>query len=98
MENLIVEEINGKRHTLSNKKSGKKYVFFLTFFDCEVSVGDIIAIHKELLDPSYDEFSNEYRFGPLDEPYGRKVEGPEHLDFIAIKTQDKIIPLKRFFG
>ena len=98
MENFIIKQIDGNKFTLLNKKNNKVYELKLTFFDVEVKIGDVIAIHKELLDPSYDEFSNEYRFGPLDEPYGRKVEGPEHMDFIAVKTQDKIIPLKRFFG
>lgn len=98
MENLIIKQIDGNKFTLLNKKNNKVYNFKLTFFDVKVNVGDVIAIHKELLDPNYEEYSKIYRFGPLDEPYGRNVEGPEHLDFIAIKTQDKIIPLKRFFG
>ena len=47
-------------------------------------MGDVIAIHKEQLDPNYEEYSKELYFGGLDKPYGRAVKDKDHLDFIAI--------------
>lgn len=78
----------------------KEYEFNITFYDLEspLKVGDSILIHKELLDPNYIEYSKHYMFGPLDQPYGRKVLNEEHRDAIVIKSGDKTIMYKRFFG
>ena len=100
MENLKVVKIERDKYTLKNIKTKAEYNFSITFFGLkqDVAVGDVIAIHKELLDPTYVEYSTQYYFGPLNEVYGRKVTSKDDIDFIAIKTKNDIIKLKRFFG
>ena len=100
MEKLVISKIENGEYTLVNLQSKKEYTFYLKFFslESEVKVGTMLLLHEELLDPNYEEYSDEYYFGPIDEKYGRQVKGPEDIDVIAVKLEDKIITLKRFFG
>ena len=100
MQNLKVKKIENDQYTLLNIKSKKEYCFKFKFFGLEqnIEVGDVFAINDELLDPNYIEYSNQYYFGPLNEVYGRQIADKQDVDFIAIKTKNNIIKLKRFFG
>jgi len=100
MEKLEVIKKQENYYTLLNTRNGKEYSFYITFFDIdeEPDLGDVIAIHKEQLDPNYEEYSKELYFGGLDKPYGRAVKDKDHLDFIAINVKGKKTGLKRFFG
>ena len=100
MEKLKIIQINNSEYSLKNVKGGSIYKLSMTFFDLkkELVVGDIICMHKELLDPSYVEWDTSYYFGPINEVYGRKVKGADDIDVIAIQTKQETIVLKRFFG
>ena len=96
---LKIIKIDGKEYTLVDS-DGKKYQLTLRFFDLEeqLSPGDMIKFHPDLLDKNYVEYSTSYIFGGLDKPYGRKITSKDNVDCIAIKTIEKVIYLKRFFG
>ena len=100
MEKLVISKIDNDEYTLVNLKNKKEYTFYLKFYTLEdkIKVGTMVAFHKELLDPDYEEYSVEYYFGPLDEKYGRVINKKEDIDVIAVKVDDKVITLKRFFG
>ena len=100
MEKLKIEKIDNYVYTLRNERNRKIYIFQMKFFDLEqpLMVGDYILMHAQLLDPEYKEYSTEYYFGGLDQPYGRKIESKDHPDLIGIKTQTNEMCLKRFFG
>lgn len=100
MENFEIVKIENRYYTLKNIKTGKTYRLAIKFFDYDqqIKVGTIIGLHSELLDPNYQEYSTEYYFGPIDEPYGRKVDGKDDINVIGIKIGNEKIYLKRFFG
>lgn len=45
-------------------------------------IGDLLGLHKELLDKNYHEYSKSYQFGPIDEIYGRKMASKKGVIFI----------------
>lgn len=98
MVKLLVCKIENNNYTLLDEE-GTQYQFVLNFFDLQKkpNIGTVILMHQELLNPEYEEYNTTYSFGPLDQPYGRSVT-PESVDFIAIKTDNVITNLKRFFG
>ena len=100
MENFEVVKIENRYYTLMNIKTGKTYRLALKFFEHEKDIleGTIIGMHSELLDPNYQEYSTEYYFGRIDEPYGRKATGKDEINVIGVKLGNKKIYLKRFFG
>ena len=100
MVELLVTYKENKTYTLQNIQTKQRYVLRLTFFDMnkEICQGDILEFHKELLDPNYSEYSDEYYFGALDKPYGRKIENYQHKDVICVNIKGEKIFLKRFFG
>lgn len=100
MEKLIISKIEGSLYTFKNKATKKEHKFKIKFFDVaeEILEGSPIVIHENLLDPNYEEYSNELYFGPLDAIYGRSDENLKPEDIIAISIDNKIIKLKRFFG
>ena len=100
MEKLKITNIQNNTYTLENEQTYLTYKFELKFFDLpnQLKVGDIIGMHKQLLNPNYVEYSTIYYFGSLDAPYGRKVKSKEDIDVIGIKTNCETIFLKRFFG
>lgn len=91
---------NGVNYTLQNEKSKQKYQFILTFFDVEesIKVNDLLIIHKDLINEKYEGYSKSYSFGALESKYGKKVDGIQDIDCIAIKTENKTIYLKRLYG
>lgn len=100
MEKLLIKKIDENFFTLQNILTEKVYQLELTFFDFEekLSEGDIIFMHKELLDPNYVEFAKHYYFGALNQPYGREITSSDNIDCIGLIIKDKKIALKRFFG
>ena len=99
MKKLLVVEKNNRNYILEDGEK-KQYNLRMTFFDLEkeISVGDHISMHKELLDRNYKEYSNEYYFGALDEVYGREIKSKEDIDFVVLECDNKKIYLKRFYG
>jgi len=100
MRKLVIVKKEDNEYTLKDLASGDVYKLEITFFDLDENpdVGDVIAMHKEQLDPSYIEYTKEFYFGGLDKPYGRAVKDKDHLDFIAVNVKGKKTGLKRFFG
>lgn len=100
MKTFRVGKIDANNYHLVNIATGENYKLKLTFYGIQnaVKIGDLISMHAELLDANYVEYSNHYYFGPLDEPSGRKITSKTHKDYIAIKTENKIIELKRLWG
>ena len=99
MEKLKIFNIENNLYKLIDKNKNE-YEFNLTFYDLEdkLNVGDYIYLNKELLNPSYKEYSTTYFFGPLDEQYGREIQTKDDIDLMKVKIKDKTIYLKRFFG
>lgn len=102
MVKLIVKGVSGKKFQLVNAETKEEYEVEFTFYGFEQEkavTGSLIMMHKELLDPDYVEYATEYIFGPLDEPYGRRIDSVEHKDYLAIKLPSgEVYKLKRFFG
>lgn len=100
MEDLKVVKVENDLYTLKNINNNIVYEFRMKFYgiDKTLKTGDLIALHKELLDKNYVEYSSKYEFGPLDEVYGRKVKGIEDIDVVELTIDNKKIYLKRFFG
>ena len=96
---LKIINIQSNKFTLLNN-SNETYELKLIFYgiDTEPKIGDYIKINDNLLDKTYKEYSKSYMFGPLNEPYGRKVKDENDIDVISIKSGSKTILLKRFFG
>lgn len=100
MEVFDIIKKEGRFYTLFHRSSGKTFRLAIKFFDYDqyIQEGAAIAMHKELIDPNYEEYSTEYYFGALHEKYGRVINSKEDIDVIMIKVGDKKIYLKRFFG
>ena len=100
MVKLTVVNISKWQYTLKNVETNQEYVKALEFHGLKkpLKIGDQIIMHKELLDPEYHEYSNQYAFGPVDEVYGREVSSSADTDVIGIKQGNDIISLKRFYG
>ena len=102
MLKLIVKSVKGKRFQLVDSETREEYEVEFTFYGFEQEkavAGSLIMMHMELFDPNYIEYASEYIFGPLDEPYGRKIDSTEHKDYLAIKLPSgEVYKLKRFFG
>ena len=99
MKRLLIVEKYDDNFVLEDEKKNQ-YNLRMTFYDLEkeLCVGDYISIHKELLDKNYEEYSNEYLFGPLEEIYGREIKSKEDIDFVVLECDNKKIYLKRFYG
>ena len=63
MENLKIISIseNGRKYTLKNIKTQQVYVFTLKLLGVDevLEVGSTLAMHSELLDPKYIEYSTD---------------------------------------
>jgi len=95
---LKIEKIENLKYTLVNEEN-TVFNLKLKFYGLteNLSEGDYIFINDALLDPSYKEYSKSYYFGPLDEPYGRKVTEKD-IDFLTLEIKGKKVNLKRFYG
>lgn len=100
MKKLVINDINQDTYSLIDVKDNKSYSLSLTFYDIDnvPTKGDIIRIADELLDTSYEEYSNSYQFGALDKPYGRNIKSSVDIDCIMLQQGNKKTYLKRFFG
>ena len=95
---LKIEKIENSRYTLVNDE-GVVLDIKLKFYGLtqNPNKGDYIYINDALLDPKYKEYSKSYYFGPLDEPYGRKVTEND-IDFLTLDINGNKVNLKRFYG
>lgn len=100
MARLKIVKITNDKYLLQDLDTKETYSFNIKFYGLEQlpQVGDMLGFHKELLDKNYDEYNTSYQFGPINEPYGRKISGPEDVDCILLKTANTKTYLKRFFG
>lgn len=100
MKKFIVFSVVGADYVLRNTHSGKMYNIRMTFFGLERNLanGDVIYLHKELFDESYEEFSSAYYFGPMNSSYGRKLTSSKDVDFCVVEMDGHQIYLKRFYG
>ena len=100
MEKFVVSKIEKDLYTFKSEESGKEYKSYFTFYDLKrkLKEGDILAMHPDLFNPDYKEFSMHYFFGPVDEKYGRNKDALQGPEVIGIKVDKQIIYLKRFFG
>lgn len=64
----------------------------------KIQEGDFVSISEKLLDPTFEEYSDLYQFGPLESKYGRPVTDKIKDEIIRIDTNQKKIYLKRIFG
>ena len=97
--NLKITNIKDNLYTLLCE-NGNTYEFKLKFFGLKNNpeIGDCIKMNENLLDKKFKEYSKSYMFGPLDEPYGRKVESYNDIEVIELLIKSKKFFLKRFFG
>ncbi len=100
MIKLEIISIDRCKYTIQNTQTGKTLVHSFEFYDLPqpLKVGDIIIMHKELLDPNYSGYSSTYSFGDLDDKSGRNVSSSKDIDAIAVLQGKKTIPLKRLYG
>ena len=96
---LKITNIENNMYTLINTEE-QTFTFKFKFFGLSKNpeIGDYIEMNESLLDKTYIEYSNYYMFGPLNEPYGRKVKDENDVDVICLQIGTEIIYLKRFFG
>lgn len=99
MIKLKIKSVNNSQYTLIDEDSNE-YNFILEFHDIKKNPGvnDYILMSKELLDKNYEEYSNFYAFGSLNDQAGRKINSKNEKDLIAINLNNDTIYLKRFFG
>ena len=100
MVKLEIIKIEENKTTLLREKTNETYEFELKFFDLKtpVKVGDIICMHKELLDSNFEEYSKSYYFGDINAVYGRKFNSTDDLESIIVQQGEDTTVLKRFFG
>lgn len=100
MAKLKILKVIDDEYLLKDIESAKHYKFTLSFYglDKKPKQGDIIELHNNLLDTNYIEYSKTYRFGPLEEVYGRNIKSSKDKDCILLIMDDKKMFLKRFFG
>lgn len=98
MRELKIVNIKENTYLLVDIHTKENFCHELTFFECNVEVGDIIIMHDNLLNKNYREYSEEYYFGPIDEIYGREIKGINDTDLVTIKKENRKIYLKRFYG
>lgn len=100
LENYIIENIENNQYAL--KKLSDNNIYFLNAtilkFDKVLKRGDMIAIHNQLFDVNYDEYSNHYYFGPINEMFGREIKSPEDVDYVSVNIDGVKYDLKRFYG
>ena len=64
-----------------------------------IKTGDVIIIHKELLNPQYPGYNSSYTFGSINSIYGKDVNSSNDTDVIGLKRDNKkAIALKRLYG
>ena len=100
MVKLQVVKINERKITLLRESTNEIFEFEMQFFDLKtpVQLGNVVCVHKELLDPNFEEYSQAYYFGDINAPYGRKFNGVDDLEAIIVQQGDETTVLKRFFG
>ena len=100
MKKTQIIEVDNDTYTLIDTKN-KKYKLIIEFHDVEQSpqIGYYIYLSESLLDKTKEEYSDYYVFGPLDSPYGKKIENENDKDLIKILgSNNKNIYLKRLYG
>jgi len=99
MIKLKIVKIDTYNYCLLDSKKNK-YNLILRFYGLEkdVEVNDYIYICEKLLDKSYEGYCGSYSFGQLDDTCGKDNVLPYDDDFLAVKTKDKNILLKRLYG
>lgn len=100
MVKLQIVKIEENKFTLLRESTNEIYEFALKFFDLKtpVQVGDVVCVHKELLDPNFEEYNTSYYFGDINAVYGRKFNGTDDIEAIIVEQGDETSVLKRFFG
>ena len=99
MIKLKIIKIDAHNYYLKDSKNNK-YSVGLRFYGLEndVEVNDYIFICEKLFDQNYDGYCGIYSFGLLDDQCGKDNVLPYDEDFLAIKTKEKNIILKRLYG
>ena len=100
MKNLKILNINNYKYELEDEEHNI-YKLNIEFYDLEkeIKVNDYICMAEELLNKNYTEYSNFYRFGKLNSPYGRKItEIQNSIDIIGLKQSNNLIHLQRYYG
>lgn len=100
MAKLKIVKVVDNKYFLKDINNKLSYNFTLYFYglDKKPSVNDIIDMHSSLLDVNYEEYCTTYRFGPLEEKYGRNIKNSKDVDCIMLIANNEKIFLKRFYG
>lgn len=97
MKKLQVLSINDGFYKLEDE-NGKLYSFHFEFQGIkDINLIEYIYISEELLNNSYEEYSDFYTFGTLDSEYGRNIKENE-TDVIGVLINGDVIYLKRLYG
>lgn len=83
---------------------GEIHDIILQFYNVDLlpQIGEYIYFSDKLFDVKLNEGIMHFNFGPLDQPYGKKIT-IDNLDdnieeILKIEKEDKKIYLKRFYG
>ena len=100
MIKLIVQEKDNYCNYILEDDNGNKYKVFIELMNTEIvlDIGDIIYMHKELLDRDYKEYSRMYTFGSLGTKYSRDINKDNYVDVIVIYKDNKKYYLQRYYG
>ena len=100
MKKLEIIKVNNYIYTLKDEESNI-YEFTLEFHDLKSlpQEGDYIFMSEELLDKEYQEYSDFYAFGALNDPSGRIIKRTHNIqDVIVISNNSNKKYLKRLYG
>ena len=99
MISLNIEKIDKNKYLLKDENE-THYELTLKFIDVDftLTVGDKIYMHEQLLDESYEGYSDFYTIGNLNSLYGRANVTINDIDAIRVVANNKTILLKRLYG
>ena len=96
MKELKIIDVENNNKYLLKDAQNNCFELFIEFYEVEKpKINDIICINKDLLNPSYECYSQPYAFCKCD----KKIEEIEDRNqYIVLQTKNDIVVLKRIFG
>ena len=96
MKSYIFKQILKNSYILSDGKNDVEVM--LEFYpEIEISIGDKILMHEQLLDRTSKFYTQPYAFELTNFP-NELVKEQNDSEYIVISTNDKLVTLKRIYG